>query len=89
MTMFGGAWDKNALDASVLWWIKVISEHINTQEMYNEAKNMDANLLHYVFDQYKTQEMCKKEAHNKSNMLVKAKNFLKNRKFWNEEMHIR
>ena len=43
----------------------------------------------YVPDQHKTQEMWNKEACNKSYMLVNVQNHLNNRKFWNEEMHIR
>ena len=45
---------------NILGWLKEISEHLNTQEMYNEAVQMEPCSVAFVPDHFKTQEMCNK-----------------------------
>ena len=48
-----------ALFVNVPCWIREIPEHLKTQEVGDEAVNMEPYSLEYVLDRFKTEEMCK------------------------------
>ena len=51
-------------------WIVTILDHLKTQEMCNEAVDIEPLSLAYVPDHFKTQEMCDKVVCNNLCMLL-------------------
>ena len=67
----------------MMGWIKLIHDHLNTQDMCNEAVHIEPLLLAYVPDRFKTQEMCDEAVRSKPCMLL-IPDHLKTSKMCNE-----
>ena len=50
--------------------IKVVPDHLKTQEMCNEVAHMEPLSLVYVSDRFKTKGMCKEAVRNKLCILL-------------------
>ena len=62
-------------------WIVTIPDHLETQEMCDEAVHTEPLSLTYVPDRFKTQGMCNEAVRNKLCMLLFVPNY-----FWTQEM---
>ena len=56
----------NMARGSVLWWIKGISGHLKTQEMYNAVVLIEPYSLAFVHDRFKTKGMCNDAVHREA-----------------------
>ena len=70
----------------VAWVLRLVPDHLKTQEMCNEAVKSDPWTLKDVLDQYKTQEMCNRSVQSDTWMLVYVPDQFVTQKMWNREV---
>ena len=60
-------------------WKRDVPEHLNTQQMYDEAVRIEPYSLEHVPGRFKTQEMCNEAVRRESNTLWCVPDHLKNK----------
>ena len=75
------------LFANVPRWMREILEHRKTQEMCNEAVEIEPHSLAFAPDGFKTEDMCNKEVGRNAYTLDNVPDYIMMQKICNEAMH--